>query len=490
MVADESRKREGYHATLATDDHAPRREVEVIELGLTIVIYGLAWWWLNTGRAPGRLTHLSQGLQREHVAVVLLALASHSRVMRAGAADSMASPFVIETVLRGVFVVASVAVILPAATKTVALSKTFRRGHWGVLALVVYACAASMSVLYAVGLFQTGGKVAELVALVLIVWHLASRSDGAQAIAKTLYLVLVLEAGTLLVSVLGFFAVPSLFAKTLTRPGFIFATTLEGPLGSANDTSATGGLLLAVGLAVWTSKARDSRRLIWPAFMVIGASSVLLASGRQGVAIMVGAAALALWANNRQAFIFLAVPGIATILLFAADTIFSSLLRDQAPGSVETLSGRTVFWSSAIRAFRAQPLSGYGFGGSRFSVLADIGADQYTHLHNGYLEALVGVGLIGFVPLMVAALLALRWSIRCLRRRTHVELAVLVPALLAQNAIGQGFGGWLNGNLIFFALLVGLADASRSSDTIRGAAPKDATSRRVSSKRASSGRHP
>lgn len=437
------------------------------ELVLAATTYGAICWWLASGRAPGRFDRLSRGLAAEHGAIIMLLLASHSRAARAGAADSLSSPLVLETVLRGLFVLAAVAIIAPAARRTITLSTAFRRRQWGTAALLVYACAAALSTIAAVGFLQTAGKVAELLALVLVVWHLASRHPAADGLVRTLYLVVLLEAGTLLVSVAGYFAVPSLFARTLSRPGFVFATTLEGPLGSANDTAATGGLLVAVAVAAWTSRAADRGEAIWPACVAIGTAAIVLASGKQGVVIMVGAVAVALWVQRRQAFALVALPACALLWLLASEALVDALLRDQAPGAVGTLSGRTVFWEAAVQAIRQQPLAGYGFGGSRFSVLAHIGADQYTHLHNGYLEALVGVGLIGFVPLMIAVVRVGLWCVRSLRRRRHVALAVMVPALLAQNAIGQGFGGWLNTNLVLFALLVALADTDGA-----GAAPR------------------
>ena len=442
----------------------------MIEIVLTVAIYGGIWWWLGSGRAPGRLDRLSRGLRTEHAALIMLLLASHARVARSGAVDSLSSPLVFETAMRGVFVLAALALIVPVARTTITLSATFRRRHLAIVALIIYTGAAALSALYAVGFLQTAGKVAELATLIVITWHLVSRQDAPSALMRTLYLVVILEAGTLLVSVLGYFLAPALFAKTLSRPGFVFATTLEGPLGSANDTAATGGLLVAVAVAVWLSRAPDHRRWIWPALIVIGLAAVTLASGRQGVAIVVGAVAVVLWVRNRQGFVLVGLPAFALIWLFGGGVILDALLRDQPPGAVETLSGRTVFWDAAMQAFQRQPLAGYGFGGSKFSVLAGIGADQYTHLHNGYLEALVGVGLIGFVPLMVAVVLTVRWCVGNLRRGHHVPLTVMVPALLAQNAIGQGFGGWLNTNLVLFVLLAALADVQGRSTP---AAPRD-----------------
>lgn len=134
--------------------------------------------------------------------------------------------------------------------------------------------------------------------------------------------------------------------------------------------------------------------------------------------------------------------------------------RDQVSGSLSTLTGRTVLWEAGLDALRLQPLIGYGFGaGSRFVALRNIGADYLTHIHNGFLEALLGVGIIGFIPFIYAVVRTLGWSVRHLVRRVDVQYAILLIPLLMQNVFGLGFGAWFNPNLMLFALLVGLADA-------------------------------
>ncbi|MDH4116423.1 MAG: O-antigen ligase family protein [Acidimicrobiia bacterium] len=435
----------------------------MLEILLTAAIAGTVFWLSARGHAPGRFAHLSKGLGREHVALTLIILASHSRVARAGAEDTLSNPFTIEVVLRGVFVLAAIAILLPAARNTIRLASTIRRSWWGIGSLVVYAASATLSVLYSPALLQTAGKALEFASLVLLVWHLASRRDAADALARTLYAVIAIELALLAASAIGFFAAPGLFAPVLTRPGFFFQATLEGPLGSANDTSSTGGTMVAIAAAAWLSKTKDNRSYIWPLMAAVGLVAVALSSGRQGVAIMVAAVALAVWATNRQGFYLMLVPALTAAVLFAGSAILEILLRDQVAGSVRTLTGRTKFWEAAIDAFAAQPLTGYGFGSSRFAVLANIDSDRFTHLHNGYLESLVGVGLLGFIPFMVMVVVAAAWAIRCFRTGRHVALAVIVPALLAQTLIAQGIGGWLNTNLVLFSLLVALADVHRTA---------------------------
>lgn len=435
----------------------------MLEIILTALTAAAVIRFSGSKWAPGRFANLSAGLKREHLGLVFLILASHSRVSRSGAADTLSSPFTLETMLRGLFVAAAVAVLAKPALARVRLSRTLRQGWWGMGALLLYTGAAGISVFYSPALLQTAGKVFELGGLVLLVWTLMSRTDAFDAVTRTLYLLALIELTLLAISVAGFFAMPSLFAKYLERPGFIFAATLEGPLGSANDTSSTGGMLVAVAAAAWLSRAADRRSWIWPVMGGIGFAAVALASGRQGVAIMVGATAIAVFFANRQAFFLLMIPAAGALVLFFGERLLQILLREQVAGSVATLTGRTVFWQAAIEAFSKQPLTGYGFGSSRFSVLATIGADRFTHLHNGYLESVIGVGLLGFIPFLLAIGVAVRWAYGALRTQQSAALAVMLPAMLAQNFIGQGFGGWLNTNLMFFCLLVVLADVHRTA---------------------------
>jgi len=140
--------------------------------------------------------------------------------------------------------------------------------------------------------------------------------------------------------------------------------------------------------------------------------------------------------------------------------IIDVLSRDQVQGSLNTMTGRTTFWAAGMKAWLAEPITGYGFGvGGRFVALKSIDADEFTHLHNGFLEALVGVGLLGFVPFMFAVLRVVVWSARSLLRRVDTAFAILPIPLILQNLVGLGFGAWLNVNLMLFALLVALVDA-------------------------------
>jgi O-antigen ligase len=77
--------------------------------------------------------------------------------------------------------------------------------------------------------------------------------------------------------------------------------------------------------------------------------------------------------------------------------------------SVSNLTGRLSMWKSALAEFGKRPFFGYGFsvgdegfrgsGGSRTTLAAmNAGTNQTRHtLHNGYLQALLDSGILGFI---------------------------------------------------------------------------------------------
>jgi O-antigen ligase len=124
-----------------------------------------------------------------------------------------------------------------------------------------------------------------------------------------------------------------------------------------------------------------------------------------------------------------------------------------------TLTGRVGWWESALEAWASHPWTGYGYGvGGRFVALANVGRSFGSDVHSGYIETLVGVGLIGAVPLLIAVGLVLSWSLRALRDGRDVPIAILIVPLVVHTFVSQGFGAWLNADFMLFLCLAGIAD--------------------------------
>ncbi len=429
---------------------------------------GLIWtgalWVIAVGitrmgwAAP--LRRLSAGLGREHTAMVLLLLAFHSRATRTGAEDSLNNPFVIETIARGALAVAALVVIVPLFLPQARLANVVRHKLWGIFALGAYFAVSGLSVLWSVFVLNTAGKVLEIGVAFGLGYVIATRRDNVDAARRSVQFVLYLEGFLIAVAISGFILVPGVFAVTLSRPGFFFNETMVAPFGGPNGFSAVGAMLAAFALAhIFTAK-RGEPKIHWLALMVMGSISTVLSSGRQGVIIWLVSMSLLFVMYRRTLFLFLIAPAVSLFTLVNWETLWGIVSRSQVTGSLITLTGRTNLWTAGIEAWQKQPLTGYGFGvGGRFVALRSVDLDFVTHLHNGFIEALVGVGLLGFIPFMFAVLRTLTWSFRHLRHKIDVPFTILIIPLTLQNFVGLGFGAWFNTNLMMFALIVALADS-------------------------------
>lgn len=406
------------------------------------------------------IRRLSINLGREHTILVLLLLAHHARAERAGAEDTLANPFVVETIARGGLALVALALLVPLFVPQARLSNVIRGKRYGMLAIGFYYIVAALSILWSAAPLNTAGKILEIAVAFGLVWVLVMRPDAVDALKNTLKFVLFLEATLIIVAIGGFLVWPSVFAEDLSRRGFFFRGTMVAPFGGPNGFSAVGAMLAAYSAAHIFQTKRGRSRAHWIALFILGSLSTVLSSGRQGVMIWMVGLAVVLLVFRREIFLLFVAPVSAALIFFNWDFLWGIVSRDQVSGSLTTLTGRTQLWEAGLDAFWRQPLTGYGFGaGSRFVALRSIGKDYLVHIHNGFLEALLGVGIIGFIPFLYAVARTLGWSIRHLVRRIDVPYAILLIPLLMQNVFGLGFGAWFNPNLLLFVLLVGLADA-------------------------------
>ncbi len=426
----------------------------------TAVLWTLAMALLRLPGLPTGLRDLSRGLGREHAALILVMLTAHARADRFGAEETLANPFVAETLARALLSLAALLVILPMFVPVARLARAFRLRWFGMLALGGYCAVAAVSMTYSVAPLVTAGKVLELGLAFSLVWVILHRPDAPDALKRTIGLLLYLEGFLVLVAVAGFFMAPSLLSQDLSRRGFFFRGTMVAPFGGPNAFSAIGATLAAFGCARYFASVERSRARPWLWLVALGTLCIVLASGRQGVAIWVVSIGVLFFVYRRVLFTLMIAPIGGALVAVYFSQIVDVLSRDQVQGSLDTLTGRTVFWAAGMKAWLAEPITGYGFGaGGRFVALKSIGADQFTHLHNGFLEALTGVGLLGFIPFMYVVFRLVVWSARYLLRRVDCAYAILPIALILQNFVGLGFGAWLNFNLMCFVLLVALADA-------------------------------
>jgi O-antigen ligase len=413
----------------------------------------------------------SDWLNRETIALLLALLGTYAIAEQTTAEELLREPVVAERMARGVLAAISLLISGPIVVNRLRNGNS-KRTYPALTALGVYCGVAVLTVLYSAAPLVTAAKAFELAAGLAGVGAAALATDGLGRLRRMVTFVLGLEGTLLVTAVFGFFLMPGTFSFISPyRHGFIAAETMGAPFASANVLSATGAVLVTYGLARLLDSRGGRRRLWWLMVIGIALMGALLASGRQGIVMLAAGVFLLLWFRRRT--LFLTLIGPATVLAVWAfwDQAFMIFSRGQ-PQLLSNLTGRLPWWESAIEVWAVHPWTGYGYGaGGRFVGLANIGSTSISNVHNGYIEALVGVGLIGFIPLLVGVILVIAWSLGAIRAERDVPLAILIVPLVLHTFIDLGFGGWLKPDIILLACLAGIRDWSRHQARLMGTNP-------------------
>lgn len=400
------------------------------------------------------------GLSRAQWAIVLVLLGSHSLVGSTTAEEVLANPVVIERVLRGALDAAALLLIAPALIRAIRRSQPMRAP--GLTGLTVYGAIAGISVLYSIAPTVTAGKVFELAAALTAIWLVAVGPTPREEFRSTARLVVLLGAALVGVAVVGYFLLPSTFHSSDLRPGFITSRTMGSPYAHFDGLSASSALIFAYALASGFRATNRRGRFGWVAMGLLGTMGMLLTSGRQGLIIWLVSAAVILWFNRRTLLLVLIAPATALAVWSNWDALWRIVTRNQAPINISTWSGRLTWWAVGLDTASAHPFTGFGFGaGGRWAALQQIGQDSASSIHNGYLEALLGVGIIGAVFLLIPVARVAVWSFRNLKAGSETTLGILIVPLLLHTFVSLGFGGWVNSDLVLLGCLIGLSDIDR-----------------------------
>lgn len=401
------------------------------------------------------------GLTRAQLALVLVLLGTHSFSTQSSAAEVLADPVVIERVLRGGLSILALLLVTPLLLRP-GMKLTGKYTTLGILTF--YGIIAATSSLYSVAQIVTIGKMIELTAAMAAIWAIRVGPDPEREFRDTIRIVVLLEGALLAVAVIGFFLVPGEFLSGDNRPGFITPMSMGSPYTHPNGLSAIGALMFAYGSATFFEASTRSSRIGWGVFATVGTLGILLASGRQGLIIWILSATLVLFIHRRKLLIFFVVPATAIGVVVNSDALWAAVTRDQATVNVTSWSGRWIWWGAALEVAKEHPLTGFGFGaGGRWAALKSIG-EEASSLHSGYMETLLGVGLLGASALLVAAVRVAWWSARKLVLGVDTAVAILMLPLLLHTFVSLGFGGWVNSDFVLFASLAGLSDLVPKTD--------------------------
>ena len=191
------------------------------------------------------------------------------------------------------------------------------------------------------------------------------------------------------------------------------------PAEHANGVGQIGAVLAIVAVSRLLSNPykRHSSALLY-GLLGMGAATMILAQTRSAIIGFLVGLVLVLYFSKRLGMI--AVLGIAALLLASltgwGTFVNEYLHRGQSTQLVDSLSGRLDWWELGWAEFLKHPWTGVGAYTSRFEVLAKLGDLETSTIHNSYLEVLLGVGILGLIPLIAALGWTWRQLVRTLRR--------------------------------------------------------------------------
>jgi O-antigen ligase len=239
--------------------------------------------------------------------------------------------------------------------------------------------------------------------------------------------------------------------------------------------SERAATVLLLALILHTVRKRMLLKLV----CLISAAIMIAALGK--TAIAAGLFAVAVYYALRKRV-------VAGLVLLGAVGVLAGVIYFAVPqvsryfalyAGADTLTGRTNIWLNAIGQIKQRPIIGHGYLASRFMWVAERGRiAEVMHLHNGFLDVLYNLGLLGLIPmfLMHAILVRSIWRTMVLTRRPDAQsrlgnnqemsllhllavgCAALYVNLLINGLLGTTFGGRATAPFMLFLALLAIAE--------------------------------
>jgi O-antigen ligase len=224
---------------------------------------------------------------------------------------------------------------------------------------------------------------------------------------------------------------------------------------SSNGISRYGAMLSAMALAHLIDK--NPKKVFWDGvLLVVGLFAQVMSVGRTGMASF--ALSALLLSMLRPRILILIAPVFAVLVFLDFDAIVGFVMRGQDVSEFEGLTGRIGWWEFAIDSISQAPFLGFGFGVGSRVVFQEHGVFETSSLHNGFLEVLTGVGLIGFLIWLAPFVCWIVSTMVSLIRGVRWEVNIMICPLLFSTFLSQGTGGWMSVDFGLYMIMLCLAD--------------------------------
>jgi O-antigen ligase len=152
-------------------------------------------------------------------------------------------------------------------------------------------------------------------------------------------------------------------------------------------------------------------------FLLLNVTRSSIAAGLASLLLVFATADRQRWIG-RSCLVVMTAALVGPLLLDSVDAIATYLLRGQTLEEFSSLTGRAKLWAFSRSLIEQQPLLGHGYGAGR--VLLPRGFAWAGHAHNLWIEAALGLGLVGCT--VVSSWLAWIWWGAVSQRRRESNL--------------------------------------------------------------------
>ncbi len=177
------------------------------------------------------------------------------------------------------------------------------------------------------------------------------------------------------------------------------------PGQGSNALGTFGAIIAVIAFARLLPAAGRKFDRAWYGFvLMIGIVTMVCTQTRSAMGgFFIGAILVLLFTNRLRISAALGVVAAAGLAWTGASgTLLAFLQRGQNKMQMLSLTGRVQWWSTAWQVFKQRPFSGFGAYAAGFAIWPKLGEKGFGPLHSDYIEVLVGNGIWGPLPILIA----------------------------------------------------------------------------------------
>ncbi|GAA4915553.1 O-antigen ligase family protein [Actinomycetospora succinea] len=354
---------------------------------------------------------------------------------------------------------ADIAIIFAAATVSLLALMSAPRYEAGLRAAVLATLGGTciLSTIWSVAPFSTLPAATAIVLLITattLVRRVMSQQEFLEVVAVAFRVVL-------LVSILTAIVVPSV--------GLVDENYQTGALKGLFVHRNLLAFMALIALATFVALRKIRSRRVTVMDTVLSVACLLAAQSQTVLVAALGTALVIVvlrWVRRFTGFsrVIIGTLSLASILTLVYMAIFSFAEIVSGLGRDSTLTGRTDVWPAVLEQIERSPLLGLGWNAAWREGLPDTqrmwraaGFKMY-HSHDGYLDMMLQLGLVGLVLLVIALLGAIVLAVRAFVR-DRIQLSAwsvavamaLVLVNLTESPSTNFFGFFVLGAALLFA---------------------------------------